>query len=34
VHPDAMMIGDVSSGENCFIGAGAVLHGDYVHIEI
>jgi len=27
VHPDAVVIGNVSIGETCFIGAGAVLRG-------
>lgn len=34
VHPDAILIGDVSIGEKCFIGAGAVLRGDYGRIVI
>ncbi|HEY5530497.1 MAG TPA: DapH/DapD/GlmU-related protein [Candidatus Anoxymicrobiaceae bacterium] len=29
VHPDAVVIGNVSIGETCFIGAGAVLRGDF-----
>jgi phenylacetic acid degradation protein len=29
VHPDAVLIGDVRIGETCFIGAGAVLRGDW-----
>jgi carbonic anhydrase/acetyltransferase-like protein (isoleucine patch superfamily) len=34
VHPDAILIGDVIIGEKCFIGAGAVLRGDYGSIVI
>lgn len=34
VHPDAVIIGDVVIGEKCFIGAGAVLRGDYGSIVI
>jgi len=34
VHPDAILIGDVVIGEKCFIGAGAVLRGDYGSIVI
>lgn len=34
VHPDAILIGDVSVGKKCFIGAGAVLRGDYGRIVI
>lgn len=34
VHPQAVIIGDVSIGEKCFIGAGAVLRGDYGTIII
>jgi phenylacetic acid degradation protein len=29
VHEDAVLIGDVRIGETCFIGAGAVLRGDW-----
>ena len=29
VHPLASVIGHVSIGANCFIGAGAVLRGDW-----
>lgn len=29
VHEDAIVIGDVTIGEKCFIGAGAVLRGDW-----
>lgn len=34
VHPDAILIGDVIVGEKCFIGAGAVVRGDYGSIVI
>lgn len=34
VHPDAIIIGAVIIGGKCFIGAGAVLRGDYGRIEI
>lgn len=34
VHPDSVLIGDVRVGEKCFIGAGAVLRGDYGSIVI
>ncbi len=34
VHPDAVLIGDVSIGKKCFIGAGAVLRGDFGKISI
>ena len=34
VHPDAILIGHVIIGEKCFIGAGAVLRGDYGSIVI
>jgi len=34
VHPDAVLIGDVSIGKHCFIGAGAVLRGDFGKISI
>ena len=29
VHPDAVIIGDVTIGESCFIGPGAVIRGDF-----
>ncbi len=29
VHPDAVIIGDVTIGENCFIAPGAVIRGDF-----
>jgi phenylacetic acid degradation protein len=34
VHPDAVLIGDVRVGKKCFIGAGAVLRGDFGGISI
>lgn len=34
VHPDAVLIGDVSIGKKCFIGAGAVLRGDFGKISV
>ncbi|MEW5723448.1 MAG: gamma carbonic anhydrase family protein [Thermodesulfobacteriota bacterium] len=34
VHPQAVLIGSVRIGRNCFIGAGAVLRGDFGLIEI
>lgn len=34
VHEQATVIGRVSIGEQCFIGAGAVIRGDYGSIEI
>lgn len=34
IHPDAILIGDVQIGKQCFIGAGAVLRGDYGQIII
>ena len=34
VHPDAVIIGDVVIGEECFIGAGAIIRGDYGSIKI
>jgi phenylacetic acid degradation protein len=34
VHPDAVLIGDVNIGKKCFIGAGAVLRGDFGRISI
>ena len=34
IHPDAILIGDVTVGKKCFIGAGAVLRGDYGRIVI
>ncbi len=34
VPENATVIGDVSVGDNCFIGSGAVIRGDYGRIEI
>lgn len=34
IHPDAVLIGDVVIGKQCFIGTGAVLRGDYGSIII
>ena len=34
IHPDAVLIGEVIIGKACFIGAGAVLRGDYGRIVI
>ena len=34
VHPQAVIIGDVEIGDDCFIGAGAVLRGDFGKINI
>jgi phenylacetic acid degradation protein len=34
VHPNAILIGGVTIGENCYIGPGAVLRGDFGYIEI
>ncbi len=34
VHPQAVIIGDVELGENCFIGPGAVLRGDFGKIVV
>jgi phenylacetic acid degradation protein len=34
VHPEAVLIGDVTVGEDCYIGAGAVLRGDIGCISI
>jgi phenylacetic acid degradation protein len=34
VHPAAILIGGVTIGENCYIGPGAVLRGDFGYIEI
>jgi phenylacetic acid degradation protein len=34
VHDNATVIGNVSIGEQCFVGAGAVIRGDYGTIEI
>ena len=34
VAPTAQVIGDVSIGERCYVGHGAILRGDYGSIEI
>ena len=34
VHPRAVVIGEVELGERCFVGAGAVIRGDYGKIVI
>ena len=34
VHPQAVIIGDVEIGARCYIGAGAVLRGDFGSIKI
>jgi phenylacetic acid degradation protein len=34
VHEKASVIGNVKIGEECFVGAGAVVRGDYGRIEI
>jgi phenylacetic acid degradation protein len=34
VHPEAVLVGGVTVGENCYIGPGAVLRGDFGFIEI
>lgn len=34
VHPDAILIGDVIVGQNCYIGPAACLRGDFGQIEI
>ena len=34
VHPAAILIGGVTIGENCYIGPGAVLRGDFGFIEV
>lgn len=34
VHPQAVVIGEVVIGKNCYIAAGAVLRGDYGKITI
>lgn len=34
IHPEATIIGDVSIGEGCFVGAGARLRGDWGAIII
>lgn len=34
VHPDAVLIGDVIVGPGCYVGAGAVLRGDFGRITL
>lgn len=34
VHPNAVVIGHVTIGADCFVGAGAVLRGDWGRIEL
>jgi len=34
IHPDATIIGDVTIGEGCYIGAGACIRADWGAIEI
>jgi len=34
VHPDAILIGDVIVGPRCYVGAGAVLRGDFGRIVL
>lgn len=34
VHPQAVIIGEVELGERCYVGAGAVIRGDYGKIVI
>jgi len=34
VHPDAVIIGDVTIGESCFIGPGAVIRGDFGPVSL
>lgn len=34
VHPSAVLIGDVIVGAGCYVGAGAVLRGDFGRIEM
>jgi len=34
IHPQATVIGDVQLGDNCFVGAGAVIRADYGKIVI
>lgn len=34
VHPAAVLIGDVVIGPGCYVGAGAVLRGDFGRIEL
>ncbi len=34
IHPQAVIIGEVILGENCYVGAGAIVRGDYGNIII
>lgn len=34
IHPQAVVIGDVTLGDRCYVGAGAVVRGDYGTITI
>jgi len=34
VHDSAQVIGNVVIGEDCFVGAGAIVRGDYCKITI
>lgn len=34
IHPDATIIGDVTLGEDCYVGAGARIRGDWGRIVI
>ena len=34
VHPQAVVIGDVTIGDKCYVGAGAIVRGDYGTIII
>jgi len=34
VHPSAVLIGDVIVGARCYVGAGAVMRGDFGRIEL
>lgn len=34
IHPEATIIGDVTMGEGCYVGAGARIRGDWGSIEI
>jgi len=34
IHPQAAIIGDVEIGDDCFIGAGAILRGDFGKIRV
>lgn len=34
IYPDAVIIGDVNIGEECYVGAGAIIRGDFGKIII